>query len=295
MLVAIAVAFIFSLREVVNKFSISNLMRPFSWFYLFTAINVIAFPVISWMMTPMVFPSIQSWILLLVSSTAAVVGGMVFMYALSIGEMTTGNPVLATRPIFVVPLSFIFLGEFYGFGVVGWILLIVFGAVLTSWNEKTKPGNFFRNKAFILFILATLIYAVMSVSSKPVLQELNSINYVGWWNIAQIPSLLILMPLVLKKNEISSLKKKWKPAFPYAILESSLLYAGTLGMFFALSFSVSLSEALIATQGLFAVVVGLIITRINPKIISEKHSMKIYLIRLVGAALILAGAYNILV
>jgi drug/metabolite transporter (DMT)-like permease len=119
-------------------------------------------------------------VLLAISSVTGFVGAIIFIYALSKGDVTTANPVLSVRPIFIVPLSFIFLGEFYGFSVIGWILLVVFGAILTSWSEGVNYKNFFKNKAFWLFLSTTFVWSIMSITSKPVLQELDNFNYIAW-------------------------------------------------------------------------------------------------------------------
>jgi ABC-type Fe3+-siderophore transport system permease subunit len=72
------------------------------------------------------------------------------------------------------------------------------------------------------------------------------------------------------------------------------LFASLVTIFFALKYSVSLTEALVATNGLFTVIIGFTLSRISSKIIAEQHTKRIYFFRLVGAALILFGVFNIL-
>ena len=294
MIAAIVAGLFFALRNIVSKYAISNRMPAVPWFYLYTALSLAVFPIISWSMSPIVFPSVNSIVLTIIASAASFTGGLIFVYGLNIGDITTANPILSTRPIFVIPLSFILLHEFYGFQVIGWILLIVFGAMLTSWNEEMNAKNLLKNKSLGLFFATCLIFTFMSIASKPVLQEIDYINYLGWFNVMQIPLLLFFMPFVMKKNEIADFKKKWKLAIPTAILEITLLYISLVAFFFAVKFSVSLAEAFVATQGLFTVILGVLMSRINPQVLGENHSIRIYLTRLIGAALILAGVYYIL-
>jgi len=109
-------------------------------------------------------------------------------------------------------------------------------------------------------------------------------------------TLLILSSLLaLGKSEKNDLKRNFKSTLPYAILANAFLYGSFVTMFFAVKFSVSLSEALIATHGVFVVTIGFLISQINSKLIAEKHTKQTYLFRLIGAILILIGAYNILI
>ena len=295
MIVAISTGLFFALRNILNKYIISNRMNPISWFYLYTAISVILFPIIIWSFTPIEFPSMNLWIYIMVSSITGFVGGLIFIYALTLGDVTTAMPILSSRPIFVLPMSFIFLNEFYGFGVAGWIMVIVLGAMLTSWKEGMKVKDLAKNKALGLFLFTTFLWSIMDMATKPALQQIDSFNFTSWWNLIQAPFLLIFIPFVFKEKEIKDLKKKWKPIFPYVLLEAMIFFASLITLFYAFKFSVSLSEALVATQGLFTVAIGFLITRINPKIIAEKHSKRIYLLRLAGSILILIGIYQILV
>ena len=102
------------------------------------------------------------------------------------------------------------------------------------------------------------------------------------------------MPFIFNKNERIDLMKHWKTTLPYAILGNMFFYASYLSMFFAVRFSVSLSEALIATQGVFTVAIGFLMSQISPRLLAEKHTHLTYLFRTMGAILILIGAYHIL-
>ncbi|MCW3974660.1 MAG: DMT family transporter [Candidatus Bathyarchaeota archaeon] len=295
MIAAIFTGFFFALRNIVNKYTIANRMKGLAFFYLSTAITIIAFPIISWTVSPMMFPSFNSLLLLIFASVTYFVGSLIFFYALSLGDVTTAGPILSTRPMLIIPLSFILLDEFYGYEVIAWIFLIVFGAIMTSWNEGMELKSLYRNKTLWLFFTTTFLWAMQNISSKPVLQEIDNFNFTGWIHIFSIPLFLACTPFVLKKSIKNDLKRNLKSTLPYAILANVFLYGSFITMFFAMKFSVSLSEALIATHGVFIVILGFIISQINPKLIAEKHTKQTYMFRLIGAVLIFIGAYNILV
>jgi len=295
MIVAIAAGLFFALRNTLNKYVISNRMRPVSWYYLYMILGLIAFPIISWLISPPVLPSASSMLLITISAAAAFVGSLIFIYALESGDVTTAMPILSTRPMFVLILSFVFLQEFYGFGLVLWVLMIVVGAVLASFSESVGLKKILRSRNLGVFLFVTILYSIMGIASKPVLQEITSYNYLGWWNLVQIPMLLVFTPFVFKKTEKEDFKKNWKKTMPYAIVEIAFLYLSTVAMFYSIKFSASLTESLAATQGMFTVVIGFVLSFVNPKLLAEKHTKKIYLLRLVGALLILIGVYKILV
>lgn len=295
MIVAIAAGLFFALRNTLNKYVISNRMRPVSWYYLYMILGLIAFPIISWLISPPVLPSASSMLLITISAAAAFVGSLIFIYALESGDVTTAMPILSTRPMFVLILSFVFLQEFYGFGLVLWVLMIVVGAILASFSESVGLKKILRSRNLGIFLFVTILYSIMGIASKPVLQEITSYNYLGWWNLVQIPMLLVFTPFVFKKTEKEDFKKNWKKTMPYAIVEIAFLYLSTVAMFYSIKFSASLTESLAATQGMFTVVIGFVLSFVNPKLLAEKHTKKIYLLRLVGALLILIGVYKILV
>ena len=294
MIIAITTGLFFSLRHIVNKYVIENHMSGIAWYYYYTVISVVSFPIISWLISPMIFPSMQSWFYIISSSIVSFIAVLILIYALTIGDVTTAGPVISSKPIFIVPLSFIFLGEFYGYAIIGWILLIVFGAIMTSWNQGMKFKHVLSNRVLGLFFITTVLMAMVSIFSKPALQELDHFNYMGWWHIVQIPLLLAFMPFVMNKNEKINFRKRWKSTLPYAILENVFLYGSMITLFFALKYSVTLTEALFTTQGVFTVVIGSIISRINPNFLAEKHTKQIYIVRLLGAIIILIGVYQIL-
>ncbi len=294
MIVAIATGLFFSLRHIVNKYVIENHMSGMAWYYYYTTISVVSFPIISWLIKPIIFPSIQSWFYIISSSTVSFIAVLILIYALTIGDVTTAGPVISSKPIFIVPLSFIFLGEFYGYAIIGWILLIVLGAIMTSWNKEMKLKKVFSNRALGLFFITTILMAMVSIFSKPALQELDNFNYMAWWHIVQAPLLIAFIPLVMNNTEKNNFRKRWRSTFPYAILENVFLYASMITLFFSLKYSVTLTEALVTTQGVFTVIIGYLLSRINPTFLAEKHTKQIYIIRLMGAILILIGVFQIL-
>jgi len=133
--------------------------------------------------------------------------------------------------------------------MVVWIIVVVIGAVLTSSSEKMKPRDLLRNKAFGLFLLTTFLFTFMSLLAKPALQEIDFLNYIAWWSMAQIPVLLITIPFFLKKEDKINLTKTWRRNLSWGVIENIFLFGSLLTMFYALRFSVSLTESLIATNG----------------------------------------------
>ena len=294
MILAITAGLFFALRHIVNKYVLANQMKSIAWFYYYTSISIVVFPIVSWSISPIILPSTHAWFFIILSSIAGFIGSLIFILALDLGDVTTGMPVVSTKPIFVLPLSFIFLDEFYGYRVIGWIFLIVLGAIMTSWDERTKLKDLFRNKALGPFFVTTILYALMGVLSKPALQEIDHFNFISWMHVVQVPLLLVFLPFVLNKSQKIDFKNHWKQTLPYAILENVFLYGSVITFFFALKFSVTLTEALVASSGAFTVVIGFMLSRINPNLIAEKHPKNIYLLRLIGAIMILIGVYNIL-
>jgi hypothetical protein len=64
-------------------------------------------------------------------------------------------------------------------------------------------------------------------------------------------------------------------------------------LFYALGVSVQITEGLMASTGLFAVIIGYLLSKTKSGFELENQSGRVYVIRMVGAILILFGIYKL--
>jgi drug/metabolite transporter (DMT)-like permease len=231
----------------------------------------------------------------LMSGGTSILAYLLMYYGLTKYDASSAAPIVSIQSIFVIPLSFIFLGEYYGPIVTFWILIAIIGAVMTSWDEKIKIRQLIssKNKALWIFLMVALLYASGNVAVKPALGFVSNFNFLIWRQFAWFAVLLALTPLIFHEKERSCFVRDWKGAiFPLSFV-ISLQFFGYALMFYAFGISVQITTGLMATTGLFAVIMGFLLSKSRLGFVIEKHNTRIYLVRLMGALLILFAIYEL--
>src|SRR4030042_850086 len=200
--------------------------------------------------------------------------------------------------IFMFPLlSFIIVPEqiFLRPIVTFWILIAIIGAVMTSWDEKIKIRQLIspKNKALWIFLMVALLYASGNVVVKPALGFVSNFNFLIWRQFVWFAVLVALTPLIFHEKERTCLVKDWKSAIVPLSIVIFLQFFGYALMFYAFGISVQITTGLMATTGLFAVIMGFLLSKSKVGFGIKKHNTRIYLMRLVGALLILFAIYEL--
>jgi len=298
MLYAITSSAFFTLFAFIAKYIISRKMSSFvSFIYMQGVVIMILFPILSYAIAPdkICLPPAEVIPFAYISGGTSIIAYLLMYYGLKRYDASSAVPLVGTKPIFVIPLSYIFLQEFYGMEAVLWILITMVGAILTTWDEKLKVKQLLspNNKALWIFLLVALLYGAGNVAVKPAMKLATNFNFLIWRELAWFGVLIAIMPLIFHEEDWKSLGREWKGALWPVLLAVVSQYFAYILLFYALGFSVQISEGLSATQGLFAVAAGFLLSRRKSEIISERHDSKIYLMRMIGALLILVGIYKL--
>jgi len=298
MVYAILASMFFSGFTFVAKYIISNKMRSFiSFVYLQGILIVVLFPILSYVIVPkeIVLPPVEIVPYAYISGGTSILAYLLMYYGLTKYDASSAAPIIGVKPIFVIPLSYVFLGEFYGVDVVIWILIAMVGAIMATWDETMKPRQLFSlsNKALWIFLIAALLYTAGNVAVKPAVKLISNYNFLIWREFGWFVVLLALTPLIFHEEDWESLRNEWKGALWAVLLAVLIQYFSYSSLFYAFGFSVQITEGLGGISGLFAVVTGFILSKTDSRAISEKHAGKIYLVRAIGATLILFGVYEL--
>jgi drug/metabolite transporter (DMT)-like permease len=291
-------SFLWSIFTFTVKFVLSSKMKNFVSFTFLQGILIIfVFPVLALIIVPeqIFFPPVEVMPYALISGGTSVLAYLLMYYGLTKYDVSSAAPIVSVQSIFVIPLSFIFLGEYYGPVVTFWILIAIIGAVMTSWDEKIKIKQLIsqKNKALWIFLMAALLYASGNVVVKPALVFVSNVNFLIWRQFAWFTVLLALMPLIFHEKERRCLARDWRKAITPLSLAIFLQFFGYALMFYAFGISVQITTGLMATTGLFAVIIGFILSKSKIGFVIEKHGTIIYLARLIGALLILISIYEL--
>ena len=185
MVYAILASMFFSGFTFVAKYIISNKMRSFiSFVYLQGILIVVLFPILSYVIVPkeIVLPPVEIVPYAYISGGTSILAYLLMYYGLTKYDASSAAPIIGVKPIFVIPLSYVFLGEFYGVDVVIWILIAMVGAIMATWDETMKPRQLFSlsNKALWIFLIAALLYTAGNVAVKPAVKLISNYNFLIW-------------------------------------------------------------------------------------------------------------------
>ncbi len=294
----IITSFLWSIFTFTVKYILSSKMKNFvSFIYLQGILVIFMFPLLSFILVPdqIFFPPIEVVPYALVSGGTSILAYLLMYYGLTKYDASSAAPIVSIQSIFVIPLSFIFLGEYYGPIVTFWILIAIIGAVMTSWDEKIKIRQLIspKNKALWIFLMVSFLYASGNVAVKPALGFVSNFNFLIWRQFVWFAILVVLMPLIFHQRERRCLVRDWKGAIVPLSIVIFLQFFGYALMFYAFGISVQITTGLMATTGLFAVIIGFLLSKSRVGFIIEKHNARIYLMRLMGALLILFAIYGL--
>ena len=154
-------SFLWSIFTFTVKYVLSNKMKNFvSFIYLQGILIMLIFPFLLFITAPdqMFLPPIEVIPYALLSGGTSILAYLLMYYGLTRYDASSAAPIVSIQSIFVIPLSFIFLGEYYGPIVTFWILIAIIGAVLTSWDEKIKIRQLISY--YFCFIFLNIVYSV---------------------------------------------------------------------------------------------------------------------------------------
>ena len=265
--------------------------------YLQGILIIIIFPILSYLIVPdqVFLPPLKIAPYAFISGGTSILAYLLMYYGLTKYDASSATPIVATQSIFVIPLTYFFLKEFYGLIVILWILIATLGAIMTSWDENINARQLFsfKNRAFWIFFTVAFLYALGNVAVKPAMKLVSNFNFLIWREFAWFGVLLVLMPLIFHKRDRESFRAEWKGALSPLAIAVLILYFMYVLMFYALGISVQITMGLIASNGLFAVIIGFLLSKTSLGILLEKHGSKIYLIRIIGALMILFSIYEL--
>jgi drug/metabolite transporter (DMT)-like permease len=265
--------------------------------YLQGILIIFIFPLLSFIIVPeqIFLPPIEVIPYALISGGTSILAYLLMYYGLTKYDASSAAPIVSIQSIFVIPISFIFLGEYYGPTVTFWIMIALVGAVMTSWDEKIKLRQLIssNNKALWIFLMTALLYASGNVAVKPALGFVSNFNFLIWREFAWSAVLFALMPLIFHDKERFCLVKDWKGAVVPLSAAIFLQFFGYALMFYAFGISMQITTGLMATTGLYAVIMGFLLSKSRLGIVIEKHNARIYLMRIIGALLILFAIYEL--
>jgi drug/metabolite transporter (DMT)-like permease len=209
---------------------------------------------------------------------------ILYVLILYLLDVSVLSPLFNIRTVFAVILAALFAGEVLSPMQYGLILILFIAGVFLTLDEKFSIKSFFRFSIF-LALLTMLSVSFMSVFIK------TSIAANGYWETTlwtQIIAQLFFLPTIfLFKKDIKKLKlKSMLVLFGVSIFGT----AGNLAANKATQNNIGITSAILSIPISMFLAMGASV--FWPKLL-EKHTIKIYAIRLVAAILMIIAALQL--
>lgn len=222
--------------------------------------------------------STKFWIIVLMLVPLEIAALLLYVKSIQQSPLSLTLPILAFTPLFLIPVSYIILGELpTTIGIFG-ILLIATGSYILNFSSKGFFGPFkalLKEKGSLMMLVVAFIYSITSAVSKIALQHSNPLFFSVFYTIM---ILIVLSFLIFNsiKNNIKNIKNNIK-GFAY-----SGFFYGFMILFHFIALSLVIVPYMIAlkrTNSIFGVAYGRLV--FNEKKIKE---------RMIGTLLMVFGA-----
>ena len=216
-----------------------------------------------------------------------------YYYALEHDEATYVVPFYQTIPIFAYVLGFLILKETIGLGQIYASLIIILGALILSF-DLAGAGFRFKTKVVVLMLTASFLYGATSVLFKLVALDVGFWpatfwDYVGRFVLGvvlflAIPSFRTQFFLLLRENKVTILAFTSVSEILFIVGESLVAYA-------TLFAPVALVLLVNAFQPIVVLALGLVLTLLLPRLVSESLTRRQLVQKVIGVLLVVLGTY----
>lgn len=233
---------------------------------------------------------------LIILSSGFLTNIYIFPYfkALEKEETSRVIPLFQFTPIFVLILSFIFLGELMQMKQYFGSLLIITGAFLVSLH-KLDFKIFNLRPSFWYMMLSSFLFAVSLILYKFGVRE------IPFWHTLPLEGFGMMLGAVavyLYKNNktifIEETKRFTKNVYMLMTVNEAVYLLTRYTIYFAVSLiAVSLVNVLGGLQSVFILIYGVVLSLWFPQILKEVISRKVIVQKMVSIVIIIAGLYLI--
>lgn len=275
-------SFTYGLGSVVGKISTKHQIKN-PWHYNFvwavlTVISIVPFAVMGHVGLP------QDWESMLWLSVANSISGALFILAFFAVDLSVLSPLAMLRTPLLALVGVLFLGE--SLTLVQWILIsIVFIAGLfVNLDEKMSLKSIFNKK-----ILLAFAWILSSVWFNSMIKYASKTN--GFWEVSLWPSVIAVILFLPTLPLFYKDMLRTKLAHHTGVATTTALYtAGLLFSIKAFGENIGISIAIISLP--LAMLMTMALAKFAPKVL-EKHTGKVYAIRLIAASVMFAAAIGL--
>jgi len=219
---------------------------------------------------------------------------LLYNKAMLVEEVSRVIPLSYLDAFFIVPMSYIFLGEVLNSQKYLGIIFLVAGAMLISYKSK-KKGKFVFSSAIKSILMLSVIWAFLSIVEKYTLGFIDPISLMIWifvgYLIGASPSLMFPK---IKNDFLKMIKKIDKFILMLTVISIIFAISAFSSFLTALSLgSASLVVAFLKIQPFILITYTTILTKFAPNYLEEKINKKTISLKLIAICLIFLGVWLI--
>ena len=217
-----------------------------------------------------------------------------FYQAVSKEEISRVIPLFQFTPVFVLILSFLFLGEVLTFNSYIAFVLILLGGLLIS--LKRIGGLFRLREAFWWMVLSSSIWAVYAVILKSLYVDHSFWDLTAFLGFGEfIPTLVIISVFATVRNRFSKGLSNLKlEGWMLLVLGMFFIALASLSGLWALTTApVSLHSVFRGFQSVFVLIYAVVLSVWLPKILKEEIGKGVLALKITSITLMLIGLYLI--
>lgn len=279
-------AFGWALSGLANKFASKHKISN-NWVFLFYYyLTFIPFLLCVPLLFRVTIPPSDAWIFIFSYATAFFIGNIFGVVALYKLDISTIEPFKQLQVALIAILAFLFLGEHFPLISYAFILLMVLGSVLVTFDERIHIKSYFRFGVFLIF-LQQISHASSNLFAGFALKNINSFTFIFWGDLIASLIALFIIPFI----GVNKLKVTFSQVKPLLVGSFFSTIAAT-SLFTAFQSNVTISSSLAFLTAPIILLFTFILSIFKPGLL-EHHTNKVYFIRLIGVLLILFGAIKL--
>jgi transporter family protein len=234
-------------------------------------------------------PAVQFLPLIAISAAFLSAGLLIYYISIQSGEISRVLPLYQFIPVFILFLSFLFIGEVLGFfDYVGFAIIVLGGLIISA---KSMSKLLKVERVFWLVVASSLFYALSYVILKFVLSNAEYFSvFILFWSFQVVFMASLLLSKGIRSHARMSLGKLDRQAKIFIFIDAVISIVACMWNYIAISLGpVTLVEASGNVILIFIFIAALMLTKFRPSVLKEEFDAKSAIQKIAGTVLIIAG------
>lgn len=298
--IALIGPFLYTVANHTDKYLISKYLkggRVGSLIIFSSFFSIVALPAVIFFHPDILNVSLLQAIALAVNGMLIVFSVLFYFYALTYDDASSVVPFYQTIPVFAFILGYFFLGETITMGQGIASAVILFGALVLSFDFGSGARRFKKEVVFLM-LGASLLYAVNGIVFKFIAIDSGFWTSTFWGLVGKIIlgfGFLIFVPIY--RNQFLAMVKEnnFIVLGLNSLSEAMFIIGEGVTQFATLLAPVALVLLVNSFQPVFVFATGVALTVFLPHVSKESITSKVLVQKIFGIGLIVVGAYFIVV